>query len=50
MASRQAAVPVGRAGTVGEVADACLYLLSRQASYVDGATLFATGAALAGAI
>ena len=49
-ASRQAAVPVGRAGTVDEVADACLYLLSRQASYVDGATLFATGAALAGAI
>lgn len=49
-AARQAAVPVGRAGTADEVADACLYLLSRQSSYIGGATLFATGAALAGAI
>ena len=49
-AARAAAVPVGRAGSPDEVADACLYLLSRQAGYVDGATLFATGAALAGAI
>lgn len=49
-AARQAAVPVGRAGTADEIADACLYLLSLQSSYVDGSTLFATGAALAGAI
>ncbi len=49
-AARRGAVPVGRAGSPDEVADACLYLLSRQASYVDGASLFATGAALAGAI
>ncbi|MCL4188688.1 MAG: SDR family oxidoreductase [Rhodobacteraceae bacterium] len=49
-AARAAAVPAGRAGTAGEVADACLWLLGTGASYVSGATLYATGGALAGAI
>lgn len=47
-AERAAAVPAGRAGSADEVADTCLYLLSRQSSYMTGSTLFATGGMLAG--
>ncbi|QQR38421.1 SDR family NAD(P)-dependent oxidoreductase [Devosia rhizoryzae] len=47
-AERAAPIPLGRAGTSQEVADACLYLLSRQSGYVTGSTLFATGGVLAG--
>jgi len=47
-AERAAAIPAGRAGSVDEIADACLYLLSRQSSYLSGSTLFATGGVLAG--
>jgi|SRR5215217_5399645 len=49
-AERAAPIPLGRAGTSDEVADACLYLLSRQSAYVTGSTLFATGGVLAGMI
>lgn len=45
---RAAAIPMQRPGTVDEVADACLYLLGSGASYMTGATLFATGGVLAG--
>lgn len=47
-ADRAAAIPLGRPGTVDEVADTCLYLLSRQSSYMTGSTLFSTGGVLAG--
>ncbi|MGO4833986.1 SDR family NAD(P)-dependent oxidoreductase, partial [Rhizobiaceae sp. 2RAB30] len=47
---RAAAIPMGRAGTADEVADTCLFLLSRQSSYTTGATLFATGGVLAGIV
>jgi D-sorbitol dehydrogenase (acceptor) len=50
VAERAAAIPMGRAGTSGEVADAVLYLLSRQSSYLTGSTLNATGGVLAGSI
>jgi NAD(P)-dependent dehydrogenase (short-subunit alcohol dehydrogenase family) len=36
-------IPAGRAGTADEVADAILYLLSDQASYVTGANLRVSG-------
>lgn len=49
-AERAAPIPLGRAGTTDEVAEACLYLLSRQSAYVTGSTLFATGGVLAGMI
>jgi NAD(P)-dependent dehydrogenase (short-subunit alcohol dehydrogenase family) len=49
-AERAAQIPLGRAGTPEEVADACAFLLSREASYVAGSTLFATGGVLAGTI
>lgn len=49
-ADRAAAIPMGRAGTTEEVADACLFLLSAQSTYFTGATLFPTGGALAGSI
>jgi NAD(P)-dependent dehydrogenase (short-subunit alcohol dehydrogenase family) len=48
-ADRASTVPLGRAGTAAEVADTCLYLLSRQSSYMTGSTLFSTGGVLAGA-
>lgn len=48
--SRAAPVPMGRAGSADEVADTCLYLLSRQSSYMTGSTLFPTGGVLAGAV
>ena len=38
-----ASVPIGRAGTAEEVADAILYLMSDQASYVTGTVLKVTG-------
>jgi NAD(P)-dependent dehydrogenase (short-subunit alcohol dehydrogenase family) len=37
-------IPVGRAGTPDEVADAILYLLSDEASYINGANLRVSGA------
>jgi len=49
-ADRAAAIPLGRAGSADEVADTCLYLLSRQSAYMTGSTLFSTGGVLAGAI
>ena len=49
-ADRTAAIPMGRAGSVDEIADACLFLLSAQAGYITGTTLFATGGVLAGSI
>jgi len=49
-AERAAAIPMGRPGTSDEVADACLFLLSRQSAYVTGTTLFVTGGVLAGSI
>lgn len=48
-ADRAAAIPLGRAGSADEVADTCLYLLSRQSAYMTGSTLFSTGGVLAGA-
>lgn len=48
-AERAAAIPMGRPGRPEEVADTCLYLLSRQSAYVTGATIYATGGMLAGA-
>lgn len=47
-AERAAAIPLGRSGNVDEIADTCLYLLSRQSTYMTGSTLFATGGVLAG--
>lgn len=47
---RAQSIPMGRAGTSEEVADVCLYLLSRQSSYLTGSTLYATGGAWAGSI
>lgn len=49
-AERASAIPAGRAGSADEVADTCLYLLSRQSSYMTGSTLFSTGGVLAGTI
>lgn len=49
-ADRARAIPMGRPGSVEEIADAALYLLSAQASYITGATLSATGGVLAGAV
>jgi NAD(P)-dependent dehydrogenase (short-subunit alcohol dehydrogenase family) len=50
VAERAAAIPMGRAGSSEEVADAVLYLLSGQSSYLTGSTLTATGGVLAGSI
>ena len=36
-------VPAGRMGTVTEIASAALYLASREASYLTGATLHING-------
>lgn len=47
-AERAVAIPLGRAGTADEVADSCLYLLSRQSAYMTGSTLFSAGGVLAG--
>lgn len=49
-AERLRPIPMGRMGTPDEVAGACLFLLGEDAGYVTGATLFATGGAMAGTI
>ena len=36
-------IPLGRLATPGDVADACLFLASPQASYVSGAALLLHG-------
>jgi NAD(P)-dependent dehydrogenase (short-subunit alcohol dehydrogenase family) len=36
-------VPLGRLGTVGEVADACLFLVSPLAAYITGGMLAVDG-------
>jgi NAD(P)-dependent dehydrogenase (short-subunit alcohol dehydrogenase family) len=48
VAERAGPIPMGRAGTADEVADTCLYLLSKQSAYMTGSTLFTTGGVLAG--
>jgi NAD(P)-dependent dehydrogenase (short-subunit alcohol dehydrogenase family) len=51
MASRRAAdIPLGRLGTPDDVARLCMLLLSREAAYLDAATVYGTGGALAGSI
>jgi NAD(P)-dependent dehydrogenase (short-subunit alcohol dehydrogenase family) len=51
MASRRAAdIPLSRLGTPDDVARTCLWMLSREAGYLTGSTLFSTGGVLAGAI
>ncbi len=49
-AERAQPIPAGRAGTVDEVVSACMFLLSRQASYCTGTTVHVTGGAMAGVI
>jgi NAD(P)-dependent dehydrogenase (short-subunit alcohol dehydrogenase family) len=49
-AERQAGIPMGRAGTPEEIAEACIFLLSRQSSYMTGSTMFVTGGVWAGSI
>jgi NAD(P)-dependent dehydrogenase (short-subunit alcohol dehydrogenase family) len=36
MESRKSRVPLGRIGSTGDMADACLFLLSNDSSYVLG--------------
>jgi NAD(P)-dependent dehydrogenase (short-subunit alcohol dehydrogenase family) len=47
---RAAGIPVGRLGSPDDIAALCLQLLSGASGYVSGATLFATGGVLSGAI
>jgi len=49
-ADRATPIPMRRAGTADEVADTCLYLLSRQSSYMTGSTVFSAGGVLAGIV
>jgi NAD(P)-dependent dehydrogenase (short-subunit alcohol dehydrogenase family) len=42
-AQRDAVCPIGRMGTVWEVASACLFLASDEASYITGTELFVDG-------
>lgn len=49
-AERAQAIPAGRAGTPDEVVSACMFFLSRQASYCTGTTLHPTGGVWAGTI
>ncbi|HYD09979.1 MAG TPA: SDR family oxidoreductase [Acidimicrobiales bacterium] len=41
-------IPMGRVGTVDDIAKACAYLVSDDASWVSGDTLFVDGASLTG--
>lgn len=47
---RTAGIPLGRAGTPQEVADAVAWLLSPQSSYATGSTLMLAGGLLAGSV
>lgn len=49
-ARRSADIPLGRIGTPDDVAHLCLVLLSPDSAYLDAATVYGTGGALAGAI
>jgi NAD(P)-dependent dehydrogenase (short-subunit alcohol dehydrogenase family) len=46
-AATAAAVPLGRVGTVRDMADACLFLLSEKSSYITGTELIVDGGLLA---
>ncbi|MCZ8097605.1 MAG: SDR family NAD(P)-dependent oxidoreductase [Burkholderiales bacterium] len=48
--ARAQGIPAGRLGSPDDIAALCLQLLSGASGYVSGATLFATGGVLAGAI
>jgi 2-hydroxycyclohexanecarboxyl-CoA dehydrogenase len=41
-------VPVGRMGTGDDIAAACLYLVSEEASYVTGQTVSVNGGSFVG--
>ena len=41
-------VPLGRVGTGDDIAAACLYLVSAEASYVTGQTVSVNGGSFAG--
>lgn len=45
--AREAQHPMGRAATPREIANACLFLASDEASYISGATLLVDGGAMA---
>ena len=45
--ARDRGIPLGRVGTVGDVAGACVYLASDMASYVTGVTLSVDGGTFA---
>lgn len=49
-AERAAAIPMERAGSAGEVADAVLHLLGDGSAYSTGATLFPAGGVMAGSV
>jgi len=46
--SRFKALPIGRMGEPGEIADAVMFLVSRQASYITGSELVVDGGQLTG--
>src|SRR4029079_11825906 len=45
MESRKSRIPLGRIGSTGDMADACLFLLSNDSSYVLGQDLRVNGGA-----